>query len=99
MNRPFRGSLVVATLLVVGGFITVAVAWRTVADQIEPIVQLPYAVSGAVGGLASLGFGLAIATIQRRRHLEAAERAEFARVIAAASGLLAAAQARKGSSS
>jgi hypothetical protein len=88
----FVGSLALLGVLVVVGFAGVMLAWRGSAASIVGALQLPYAVSGAIGGVAVLGFALGIASIQVRRRAEAAERAELARVIAAAVHLLAAAR-------
>lgn len=80
----------VISALVVAGLIGVAVAWRGVAASLVVALQLPYAASGALGGLALIGFALGVASVQASRRAAARDRAEFARVVDAAAELLAA---------
>jgi hypothetical protein len=89
---PGRTSLTLLTVLVAVGLVAVGVAWRGVAASLIVAVQLPYAISGAMGGLALIGFALAVASIQTTRRREAARRAAFGRVVDAAADLLAAAR-------
>ena len=92
---PFVVVMAVVTALVVAGLVGVAVAWRGLAASLVVALQLPYAVSGALGGLAIVGFALGVASIQASRRAAARERAEFGRVVAAAADVLAAARGAK----
>jgi hypothetical protein len=86
---PFVGSLLVVAALVVAGLVALAIAWRSLAASLDVSVQIPYAVSGALGGLAVLGFALGIGSIQATRRAQARDRAEFGRIVEAAADLLA----------
>lgn len=87
---PFAIVTAVIAALVVAGLVGVGVAWRGVAATLAVALQLPYAVSGAVGGLALVGFALGVGTVQATRRAAAKERADFDRVVDAAASLLAA---------
>lgn len=82
-------SLVVLTLLAGAGLVSIAVAWRGVAPTLLVATQLPYVVSGALGGAAVLGFALGLIAVQASRRAEARERAQLGRVTMAAADLLA----------
>jgi len=90
---PFVASVVVLSALALAGLIGVGVAWRGAAATLVVALQLPYITSGAIGGLALLGFALGLLLIQARRRDEARRRAEFAHPVQAAAELLAAARA------
>jgi hypothetical protein len=85
---PYAVAIGVVVALAVAGLIGVAVAWRGLAASAVVALQLPYAVSGGVGGLALVGFALGIASIQASRRAAAVERAEFGRVVDAAAEVL-----------
>jgi hypothetical protein len=87
---PFVVVSAVIAALVVAGLVGVAIAWRGLAAEVSVALQLPYAVSGAFGGLALIGFALGIGSIQAARRAAARERAEFDRVVTSAADLLAA---------
>jgi hypothetical protein len=89
---PFVVSSVVLVVLAAAGLISVAVAWRGLAASLVVAIQLPYAVSGALGGLALLGFALGLLSVQAARRSEATERAQVARLIDGAADVLAAAR-------
>ena len=80
--------MVVLTALVVAGLVGIGVAWRGLAASLIVAIQLPYLVSGAMGGIALIGFALALISIQATRRNEAVERAEMARFGRAAAELL-----------
>jgi hypothetical protein len=87
---PFVVVVVVLGALVIAGLVGVAVAWRGVAATLVVALQMPYAVSGGLGGLALVGFALGVASVQASRRAAAQERADFGRVVDAAADLLAA---------
>jgi hypothetical protein len=84
-----RRSLIVLAALALAGLISIAVAWRTLADSTVVALQLPYAVSGVIGGVAVLGFALGLLSVQATRRREAIERAQFNRLVVASADLLA----------
>jgi hypothetical protein len=90
LDDPFAVSVLLLGVLAVGGLIGIAVGWRGAAASLVVSVQLPYIVSGAMGGLALLGFSLGLLLIQARRRQEARRRAELDRVVRAAADVLAA---------
>lgn len=87
---PFVVSVLVLGALAGAGLIGIAVGWKGAAASLIVSVQLPYIISGAIGGLALLGFSLGLLLIQARRRQEALRRAELDRVVRAAAGVLAA---------
>jgi hypothetical protein len=86
---PFTTSIAVLTALVVVGLVGLGIAWRGVAASLVVAIQLPYAVSGAMGGIALIGFALGLLAVQSTRRNEALERAQMARFSRAAADLLA----------
>lgn len=90
LRDPFLASITVLVGLIVVGFVAFAVGWRGAADSAVVAVQLPYAISGVIGGLALVGFAAGLLSVQASRRREAAERAEFGRLVTAAADLLAA---------
>jgi hypothetical protein len=89
---PFSVSVLVLGILAVAGLIGIIVGWKGAAASLVVSVQLPYIVSGAIGGLALLGFALGLLLIQARRRQEARRRADMDRVVHAAAAVLAAAR-------
>jgi hypothetical protein len=88
-RAPFGVSIAILALLTTLGIASVGFAWRGVAASLVVAIQLPYAVSGAIGGIALVGFALGLIAIQATRRAEARERAELARFSRAAADLLA----------
>jgi hypothetical protein len=84
----FEVSVVILVMVVVAGFVGVWTAWSGLAASLFVPFQLPYLVSGAMGGLALAGFGLGVLAIQSSRRAEASRRTDFERVIDAAVHLL-----------
>ena len=93
LRDPFVVSVVVLGALVVAGLVGVGVAWKGAAASLVVAFQLPYIVSGALGGIALAGLGAGLLLIQVRRREEAQRRTDFDRVVRAAADLLAAARA------
>lgn len=94
LNDPFTVSVTVLGFLAAAGLAGIAIGWRGAAASLVVSVQLPYIVSGVMGGVALLGFSLGLLLVQARRRQEAQRRAEFDRVVRAAADLLAAARSR-----
>ncbi len=98
MRRPgdtVRSSLMAGAAVGIAGLVAVALAWRSLAAEWRVAEQVPFLVSGGIGGLALLGFAAGIVIIQERRWTEARRRAEFDRVVEAVSELLAVTRAKK----
>ena len=92
LRDPYTVSVTVLVVLAAGGLAGIGIGWRGAAASLVVSVQLPYIVSGVIGGLALLGFALGLLIIQVRRRREAERRADFDRVVRAAADLLAAAR-------
>ena len=90
LGDPFAVSVLVLGALAGAGLVGIGVGWKGAAASLVVAVQLPYIVSGAIGGLALLGFSLGLLLVQARRRQEARRRAEMDRVVRAAAGVLAA---------
>lgn len=89
LRDPFVVSVALLVVLAAGGLAGVGFGWRGAAASLDVSVQLPYIVSGAIGGLALVGFSAGLLLIQVRRRREAKRRAELQRVVEAAVDLLA----------
>ena len=63
------------------GFAILGLAWSEVAAKLYVSLQMPYVVSGAVGGVAVAGASLAILAVHVERRLSAEERAGMDGVI------------------
>jgi hypothetical protein len=87
---PFLVSVLLLVVLGLAGFAAFGLAWKGTADIVAVDEQVGYLVSGGLGGLALVTLSLGLLTVQHRRRLEARQRAEFQRVLRAASALLAA---------
>lgn len=94
LRDPFVVSVAVLVALIGAGLVGVGVAWKGAAASLVVAFQLPYIVSGALGGLALVGFAAGLLLIQVRRRAEAQRRADFDRVVRAAADVLAAARER-----
>lgn len=91
--RRFSDALVSSVIalgaLGAAGLVVLVLAWRGVAADVAVADQVPFLVSGAIGGLSLIGFALGVLTIQHRRSVEAQRRATFDAVVTAAAELLA----------
>ena len=92
---PFVVSVTLLVALALAGLVGVGVGWRGAAASLDVAVQMPYIVSGALGGLTVLGFSVGLLLIQFRRRNEARRRAELQRVVTAAADVLAAVRERR----
>lgn len=92
LRDPFAMSVAVLVALGVAGLASLAAGWRGAAASLDVAVQLPYIVSGALGGLSVVGFSAGLLLIQLRRREEARRRAELGRVVRAVADLLASAR-------
>lgn len=95
LDDPFTVSVAVLCLLAAAGMAGIVIGWRGAAASLVVSVQLPYVVSGVIGGTGLLGLSLGLLLVQARRHREARRRAEFDRVVRAAADVLAAARSAR----
>ena len=86
---PWLVSVGVLVAAVGTGFVAMVLAWRGAAARISVAEQVPFVVSGAMGGLALVAFALAVLVVQFRRRAEALRRADLDRVRAAVADLAA----------
>ncbi|MGH9185215.1 MAG: hypothetical protein ACRD0U_05295 [Acidimicrobiales bacterium] len=84
-----RTGMVVGALLIVAGFVTIAVTWRAVAARLEVPLQLPYLLSGSFAGLGVIAVGLAVINVQATRRLNAMRRRQLDRLLDEAAELAA----------
>ncbi len=73
--------MVVGGLLIVAGFVTIAVTWSAVAESLEVPLQVPYVLSGSFAGLAVIAVGLAVINVQATRRLNAIRRRQLDRLL------------------
>lgn len=85
---PLTSSYALFGLLVIGGFVGIALGWKVAARTLLVPFQVPALVSGAMGGLALIVLGAGLATIQTSRRLAAAERAETEDLLDEAAALM-----------
>lgn len=88
LRDPFAVSVGILVALAAGGLVGVWTGWRGAAASLDVAVQLPYVVSGALGGLSVTGFAAGLILVQLRRREEARRRAELQRVVEGAAELL-----------
>lgn len=94
--QPAYWATVIGVGMVVAGFLLLLLGWRGAAALLAVPLQLPYAVSGGIAGLALVGFGAALLNLQASRHLAGRERARSAAVLRDAAALMAVAQPDRG---
>lgn len=94
---PFATSVALLVALVIIGLGVVGLAWRGLAGHLVIALQLPWAVSGAIGGLGVVGGALGLAAVQAGRRDRAGELADLERLTDAAARVLAAARGRDAS--
>ena len=78
---PFRRSIIISIALMVGGFVAIGLAWRGAARSLIVAEQLPFLVSGAVGGIALIAAGAGVLAVQSSRYWNARERKQLDRLI------------------
>jgi hypothetical protein len=90
---PIVASAWVAGALGLVGFVVLALGWRGAAATLDVPVQVPYLVSGGIGGLGLVIAAAALLNTQVSRHLAAQERARLDALIAEAGNVLEAMEA------
>jgi len=81
LRDPFAGSVFVLALMAVAGIVAIALGYRGIAATDDISIQIPFAVSGGLGGLGLLAFSGGLIGVQMRRKHAARERAEVERLI------------------
>lgn len=89
-SNPFWLSCAAAVLLVLVGFSFVGIAWRGVARTAYVALQLPWIISGGLGGLSLVAAGVTVFAVQMSRRDAARERRDLDRLVQLASDLVAA---------
>jgi hypothetical protein len=87
LGDAFTRSVVLALSLIVGGFVAIGLGWKGAAASLIVAEQLPYLLSGGVGGLALIVTGSGILTVQANRYWNARERARLDLVLARATAV------------
>ncbi|MGH2784148.1 MAG: hypothetical protein ACRDJ1_02695 [Actinomycetota bacterium] len=87
LRDAFTRSVVLAVGLIAGGFVAIALGWKGVAASLLVAEQLPYLLSGGVGGLALIVAGAGILTVQVNRYWNARERTRLDLVLAGATAV------------
>ena len=85
---PFVVSIWIASLLMLGGFVAFLLSWRGVAATLAVPVQLPYLISGGVGGLSLLIVGGSIVLVQTSRRRAAREYRQLGEILERARAIL-----------
>ena len=94
LHNTFVVSVAVTGVLMFAGFVSFYLAWRATARVVSVPQQLSFLVSGGIGGIALLGFGIGMCSIQLRRRAEGRAREQLQRVLLMATDVLS--EARKG---
>jgi hypothetical protein len=86
---PYASSVAVLALLALAGLAAIALGAAGAADARTLDAQLPFVVSGGIGGLAMVVVAVGLHAAQRRRMASARRRTEVDRVLQEAAALLA----------
>ena len=87
LRDPFTQATLVLAGLAVAGFVIFALGWRGGARTAYVPLQVPWLVSGAIGGLALLGLALGSWSIHLGRRQDAEHRAVVEQVVRQAAEL------------
>jgi hypothetical protein len=91
---PFTRSIVVSVVLIAAGFVAIGLGWRGAARSLIVAEQLPFLLSGGIGGLALIVAGSATLALQSSRYWNARERRQIDRLVRRASEVRSEDQAR-----
>lgn len=89
MNWADKGLQAVLVLAAVAaaGLAGLGIAWNGVAATLFPQLQLPFIVSGGLGGVAVAGASLSLLATHLERRSSASDRARMEAIIAAATAV------------
>ncbi len=88
LQDPAAPSLLLFGGLVAAGFVAIFLGWKVAARTLNVAYQTPAVISGAMGGLALVLIGTALANVQTGRRLAAQERAETEALLDEAAALV-----------
>lgn len=77
LSDPFWSGVLLATGLVISGFVTVGLAWRGAAATLFVPGQVAWLASGGLASLALVGLGAAVVDALLDRRAEATRRARL----------------------
>jgi MFS family permease len=72
-SDPFARSIAFAIALILGGFVAIGLGWRGAARSLIVAEQLPFLISGGLGGLALIVAGAGTLAVQASRYWNARE--------------------------
>jgi hypothetical protein len=78
LRDPRVSTTLVLAALAAAGFGLIALGWRGAAATLYVVLQVPWLVSGALGGIALIGLGLGLLVTHLDRTEAAAERVALA---------------------
>jgi hypothetical protein len=78
LRDPRVSTTLALAAVVIAGFLLLVVGWHGVSATLSVALQLPWAVSGSLAGVALIGAGLALLGTHLSRAEAAAERADLA---------------------
>jgi hypothetical protein len=84
---PFGRSVVVSVALIAAGFLAIFLGYRGAARSLIVAEQLPFLLSGGVGGIALIVAGAGVLAVQSSRYWNARERQQLDRLVASAATL------------
>ena len=76
LSHPAFASLLAFAVVVVGGFVAMALSWRVAARTLDVSTQVPTLVSGGIGGLLLVVVGTSLFVVQAGRARAAEDRAD-----------------------
>ena len=76
LRDPGIKAIGVLATIAIAGFVMLGLAWRGAARTVYVPLQVPWLVSGAVAGLATVGLAIGAWSIHLGRRQDAAHRAE-----------------------
>ena len=86
-SDPFARSIAFAIVLILGGFAAIGLGWRGAARSLIVAEQLPFLISGGLGGLALIVAGAGMVAVQASRYWNARERRQLDLIVSRAGGL------------
>jgi len=84
---PFGRSIVLSVALIAAGFVAIFLGYRGAARSLIVAEQLPFLLSGGVGGMALVVAGAGVLAVQSSRYWNARERQQLDRLVASAATL------------
>lgn len=91
---PVVTAVVTSLVLILGGFVAIALGKRVVARTLKVYDQIPALISGGIVGIALVLAGCALLVVQVGRRLDVQAKHDDERVLDAASALVEAVRAR-----